>query len=143
MWEYNYTNYNYDELYHYGVKGMKWKNHTYATREELEAAKKKYKTEKQEFKADRKVVYKELKKNKTVVDLKNGDILPTAGLMAGLVATRRKNGQSAKAKEEYAQKVLDSALKKYRRRTIAEVVGSTAFLAGVAIIPNILSKVTQ
>ena len=142
MWQYNYTT-SYNELYHYGVKGMKWKNHTYATREELEAAKKKYKTEKQEFKADRKVVYKELKKNKTFVDLKNGDILPTAGLMAGLVATRRKNGQSAKVKEEYAQKVLDSALKKYRRSTIAEIVGSTAFLAGVAIIPNIISKVTQ
>ena len=142
MWQYNYANPD-NELYHYGVKGMKWKNHTYATREELEAAKKKYKTEKQEFKADRKVVYKELKKNKTVVDLKNGDILPTAGLMAGLVATRRKNGQSAKVKEEYAQKVLDSALKKYRRSTIAEIVGSTAFLAGVAIIPNILSKVTR
>ena len=142
MWQYTYTNQD-NELYHYGVKGMKWKNHTYATREELEAAKKKYKTEKQEFKADRKVVYKELKKNKTVVDLKNGDILPTAGLMAGLVATRRKNGQSAKVKEEYAQKVLDSALKKYRRSTIAEIVGSTAFLAGVAIIPNIISKVTQ
>ena len=142
MWQYNYTT-PYNELYHYGVKGVKWKNHTYATREELEAAKKKYKTEKQEFKADRKVVYKELKKNKTVVDLKNGDILPTAGLMAGLVATRRKNGQSAKVKEEYAQKVLDSALKKYRRSTIAEIVGSTAFLAGVAIIPNIISKVTQ
>ena len=63
--------------------------------------------------------------------------------MAGLVATRRKNGQSAKVKEEYAQKVLDSALKKYRRSTIAEIVGSTAFLAGVAIIPNIISKVTQ
>ena len=142
MWQYNYTTAD-NELYHYGVKGMKWKNHTYATREELEAAKKKYKTEKQEFKADRKVVYKELKKNKTVVDLKNGDILTTAGLMAGLVATRRKNGQSAKVKEEYAQKVLDSALKKYRRSTIAEIVGSTAFLAGVAIIPNIISKVTQ
>ena len=142
MWQYNYTNHD-NEFYHYGVKGMKWKNHTYATREELEAAKKKYKTEKQEFKADRKVVYKELKKNKTVVDLKNGDILPTAGLMAGLVATRRKNGQSAKVKEEYAQKVLDSALKKYRRSTIAEIVGSTAFLAGVAIIPNVISKLTQ
>ena len=142
MWQYNYTNQD-NELYHYGVKGMKQKNHTYATREELEADKKKYKTEKQECKADRKVVYKELKKNKTVVDLKNGDILPTAGLMAGLVATRRKNGQSAKVKEEYAQKVLDSALKKYRRSTIAEIVGSTAFLAGVAIIPNIISKVTQ
>ena len=63
MWQYNYTNPD-NELYHYGVKGMKWKNHTYATREELEAAKKKYKTEKQEFKADRKVVYKELKKMK-------------------------------------------------------------------------------
>ena len=24
MWQYNYTNYNYDELYHYGVKGMRW-----------------------------------------------------------------------------------------------------------------------
>ena len=142
MWQYNYTT-PYNELYHYGVKGMKWKNHTYATREELEAAKKKYKTEKQEFKADRKVVYKELKKNKTVVDLKNGDILTNDGLMDGLVATRRKNGQSAKVKEEYAQKVLDSALKKYRRSTIAEIVGSTAFLAGVAIIPNIISKVTQ
>ena len=142
MWQYNYTTAD-NELYHYGVKGMKWKNHTYATREELEAAKKKYKTEKQEFKADRKVVYKELKKDKTVINLKTGDILPTAGIIAGSVAARRKNGQSAKVKEEYAQKVLDSALKKYRRSTIAEIVGSTAFLAGVAIIPNIISKVTQ
>ena len=24
MWQYNYTNYNYDELYHYGVQGMRW-----------------------------------------------------------------------------------------------------------------------
>ena len=24
MWQYNYTNYNYDELYHYGVQGMHW-----------------------------------------------------------------------------------------------------------------------
>ena len=24
MWQYNYTNYNHDELYHYGVQGMRW-----------------------------------------------------------------------------------------------------------------------
>ena len=24
MWQYNYTNYNSDELYHYGVQGMRW-----------------------------------------------------------------------------------------------------------------------
>ena len=24
MWQYNYTNYNYDDLYHYGVHGMRW-----------------------------------------------------------------------------------------------------------------------
>ena len=142
MWQYNYTIPD-NELYHYGVKGMKWKNHTYATREELEAAKKKSKDENKEFKADRKAVYKELKKNKTVSNLDNGERLSTAGITAGDVASARKKGQSAKVKEEYAQKVLDSALKKYRRRTIAEVVGSTAFLAGVAIIPNILSKATQ
>ena len=70
MWQYNYTNQD-NELYHYGVKGMKWKNNTYATREELEAAKKKYKDEKKEFKADRNAVYKELKKNKTVISKKN------------------------------------------------------------------------
>lgn len=142
MWQYIYTN-QYNELYHYGVKGMKWKNHTYATREELEAAKKKYKDEKKEFKADRNAVYKELKKNKTVINLDNGERLSTAGITAGDVASARKKGQSAKAKEEYAQKVLDSALKKYRRRTIAAVAGSTAVLAGAAILPNILSKVTR
>ena len=27
MWQYNYSN----ELYHYGVPGMRWKNHTYRT----------------------------------------------------------------------------------------------------------------
>lgn len=37
---------NKDELYHYGVKGMKWKGHVYATRDELKDAKAKYKAEK-------------------------------------------------------------------------------------------------
>lgn len=140
MWEYNYTNYNHDELYHYGVKGMKWKNHTYATREELEAAKKKYKTEKEEFKADRKAVYKELKKGRIYQDRTTGRVAAGATYAAESIAAQRKKGQSAKAQAEYGQKVLDSALKKYRRRTIGAIAGSTAVLAGAAILPNVLRR---
>lgn len=44
---------NNDELYHYGVKGMKWKGHVYATRDELKGAKRAYKAEKKEFKRAR------------------------------------------------------------------------------------------
>lgn len=39
---------NKDELYHYGVKGMKWKGHVYATKDELKRAKMKYKYDKLE-----------------------------------------------------------------------------------------------
>lgn len=34
---------NKDELYHYGVAGMKWKGHVYATREELKNTIRQYK----------------------------------------------------------------------------------------------------
>ena len=38
---------NKDELYHYGVKGMKWKGHVYATRDELKTAKRRFKQERE------------------------------------------------------------------------------------------------
>ena len=70
MWEYNYTNYNYDELYHYGVKGMKWKNHIYATREELLEAKKKYKADKHEQRVIRRQAKKIARRDDEVRSLK-------------------------------------------------------------------------
>ena len=70
MWEYNYTNYNYDELYHYGVKGMKWKNHIYATREELLDAKKKYKADRHEQRDMRRQAKKIARRDDEVRSLK-------------------------------------------------------------------------
>ena len=70
MWEYNYTNYNYDELYHYGVKGMKWKNHIYKTREELLEAKKKYKADKHEQRVIRRQAKKIARRDDEVRSLK-------------------------------------------------------------------------
>lgn len=60
---------NKDELYHYGVKGMKWKGHVYATREELNNAKKQYK---QTLKENKKIAQYEYASTKPVRSLIGG-----------------------------------------------------------------------
>lgn len=147
MWEYNYTNYNYDELYHYGVKGMKWKNHTYATREELLEAKKKYKADKHEQRVMRRQAKKIARSDSEVRSLKydmkrserkarrveratreflddesNPDETRFFGGLAGAGATliTRKQARDARAKyEEAYNATYDKALKDLQKQSVS------------------------
>lgn len=147
MWQYNYTNYNYDELYHYGVKGMKWKNHVYATREELLEAKRKYKTDKHNQRKMERQAKKIARKDSEVRSLKrdmkqlnreahtyerattrfanddsNDDITRVFGSLAGAAASvaTYKRAEAAQAKYEKAYNATyNKALKDLQRQSQA------------------------
>ena len=125
---------NKDELYHYGVKGMKWKGHVYATRDELKTAKQKYKVEKKEFKKDRKEFTKAYKSGKKYIDVKTGATFTQAGLKIKDLADRK-----GKA---YANKVAYSALNKIKNTRVAAASSLGVAAIGAYAIGNILARIS-
>lgn len=142
--------YQNNELYHYGVKGMKWKNHTYATQEELKAAKKKFKAQKKierikkkAFKSDRDEMIDAIKSNSLSVDGVTIDQYGDYDLSTARSIRKTSEVVHARlAKEKgkkYANAVLDSANSEIRDQRVGEIVGSAAFVLGSAAVIGILA----
>ena len=118
-----------DELYHYGVKGMKWKGHVYATKDELKDAKRQYKQERKDRRLEKKYqnkIYKSL-------DYKYGNAVQ--GNLLGMKYYDRKIDKTyAKMKkqkgQEFADRILANTEKKYVKdlATVAAVSVGSSFL---------------